>query len=233
MAALPPKYSTAAIPSEGRKISPGRNRASTPAWRMVSERTASALPVKRSRTSSSRPKACTISIPTTASSVASVRCPFFAWTMREIGNTLCAKRYVRTAIGGIASAAIEREPCVHGDEDDRRADQHHHALDRLDDAPADEVADGVDVVRRPRDHLARRMPVVEGAREAKVGVVHHPAQPGLDGDADAGRRIAAGEVDAEADGRDERDQSEVRAGAGSGRRRRSRCRSSAGSGSGS
>ena len=128
---------------------------------------------------------------------------------------------------------VEREACVHGDEDDRRADQHHHALDRLDDAPADEVADGVDVVRRPRDHLARRMPVVEGAREAKVGVVHHPAQPGLDGDADAGRRIAAGEVDAEADGRDERDQSEVRAGAGSGRRRRSRCRSSAGSGSGS
>ena len=52
---------------------------------------ASALPPKRSRTSSSRPKACTISIPTTASSVASVRSPFFACTWREIGNTLWAK----------------------------------------------------------------------------------------------------------------------------------------------
>ena len=76
-----------------------------PAWRIVSARTASARPVKRSRTSSSRPKACTISIPTTASSVASVRWPFFACTTREIGKTLCAKTYVRIATGGIASAA--------------------------------------------------------------------------------------------------------------------------------
>jgi hypothetical protein len=57
------------------------------------------------RTSSSRPNACTISIPTTASSVASVRLPFFACTSREIGNSLCANSQVSTAIAGIASAA--------------------------------------------------------------------------------------------------------------------------------
>ena len=56
------------------------------------------------RTSSSRPKACTISIPTTASSVASVRWPFLAWTRREIGKSRCAKTYVSTAIAGMASA---------------------------------------------------------------------------------------------------------------------------------
>ena len=92
IASRPPTRSTAAIPSVGRKISPGRNRASTDAWRIVSRRTASARPWKRSRTSSSRPNACTISIPTTASSDASVRCPLRRCTSREIGNTRCAKR---------------------------------------------------------------------------------------------------------------------------------------------
>ena len=96
----------------------------------------------------------------------------------------------------------ERQPRVDREEDDRGADQHHHALDRLHDAPADEVAHRVDVVRRARDHLARRMPVVEGAREAEVRVVHHPAQPGLDRDADARRGVAAREVDAEAERRE-------------------------------
>ena len=61
---------------------------------------------------------------------------------------------------------VEREPGVHDGEHDRRADDHHRALDALDDAPADEVADGVDVVRRARDHLAGRVPVEEGARIA-------------------------------------------------------------------
>ena len=56
------------------------------------------------RTSSSRPNACTISIPTTASSVASVRWPFFAWTSREIGKSRCANTNVSTAIAGITSA---------------------------------------------------------------------------------------------------------------------------------
>ena len=88
----PPKSSTAAIPSVGRKISPGRNRASTEAWRIVSRRTSSARPWKRSRTSSSRPNACTISIPMTASSDASVRCPLRRCTSREIGKTRCANR---------------------------------------------------------------------------------------------------------------------------------------------
>ena len=45
-------------------------------------------------------------MPTTASSEASVRCPFLRCTCREIGNTRCAKKYVRTAIGGIATAAV-------------------------------------------------------------------------------------------------------------------------------
>jgi len=106
IASRPPTRSTAAIPSVGRKTRPGRNRASTDAWRIVSWRTASARSEKRSRTSSSRPNACTISIPTTASSEASVRWPFFRCTSREIGNTRCAKKYARTAIGGIATAAV-------------------------------------------------------------------------------------------------------------------------------
>ena len=72
---------------------------------MVSARTASAREPKRSRTSSSRPNACTISIPTTASSDASVRWPLRSCTFREMGKTLCAKRYVRMAMAGIAMAA--------------------------------------------------------------------------------------------------------------------------------
>ena len=56
------------------------------------------------RTSFSRPKACTISIPITASSEASVRCPFFSWTSREIGKSRCAKYQVRTPTAGIAIA---------------------------------------------------------------------------------------------------------------------------------
>ena len=92
IASRPPTKRTAAIPIVGRNTSPGRKRASTDAWRMVSWRTASARSWKRSRTSSSRPNACTISIPTTASSDASVRCPFFRCTSREMGKTRCAKK---------------------------------------------------------------------------------------------------------------------------------------------
>ena len=102
----PPKKRTPAIPSVGRKSSPGRKFASTDAWRIVSCRTASARPWKRVRTSASRPNACTISIPTTASSVASVRLPFRSCTRREIGKRRCAKYQASTAIAGMAATEI-------------------------------------------------------------------------------------------------------------------------------
>ena len=38
--------------------------------------------------------------------MASVRCPFFRCTSREMGKTRCAKKYASTAIGGIATAAV-------------------------------------------------------------------------------------------------------------------------------
>ena len=109
----PPKKSTAAIPSVGRKSSPGRKFASTVACRIVSCRTASARPRKRVRTSSSRPNACTISIPTTASSVASVRSPFFACTSREIGKSRCAKNQVEHGDRRHRQRRDERQPRVH------------------------------------------------------------------------------------------------------------------------
>ena len=59
---------------------------------------------KRPRTSSSRPNACTISIPTTASSAASVTSPLRSCTSRESGETRRAKRSASTVIGGIATA---------------------------------------------------------------------------------------------------------------------------------
>ena len=99
---------------------------------------------------------------------------------------------------------------VDGGEDDRGAREHQDALDRLDDAPADEVPDGVDVVRRAADHLAGRVAVVERAREAKVRVVELRAEPCLDRDPDARGRVAAREVDAEAEDRDHHDRRQVR-----------------------
>ena len=104
----------------------------------------------------------------------------------------------------------EREPRVDEQEDDRRGRDHHRALDPLDDPPADEVADGVDVVRRARDHLAGRVAVEEGARIAEVGVVEEPAQARLDGDPDPRGREPPREVDEEADDRDGDDQPEQR-----------------------
>ena len=105
---------------------------------------------------------------------------------------------------------VEREPRVHEREHDRGTRDHHRALHPLDDAPADEVAHGVDVVRRARDHLAGRMPVEEGPRVGEIGVVEHPAQPRLDGDPDPGRCEAAREVDAEAQRREHDDDPEIR-----------------------
>ena len=104
----------------------------------------------------------------------------------------------------------QREPRVHDREHDRGAHEHEHALDRLHDAPADEVAHRVDVVRRARDHLARRVAVVERPRIRQVGAVEHRAQPRLDPDPDPRRRVPAREVDAEAEHRDEGDRDEVR-----------------------
>ncbi len=104
----------------------------------------------------------------------------------------------------------QRQLRVDGCEDDRSAPEHQDALDRLHDAPADEVPDGVDVVRRAADHLAGRVPVVERAREAQVRVVELRAQPCLDRDTDARSRVAPGEVDAEAQDRDHEDRDEVR-----------------------
>ena len=105
---------------------------------------------------------------------------------------------------------IEREPGIDRGEHDRGAGDHHRALDALDDAPADEVADGVDVVRRARDHLAGRVPVEEGARVGEVGVVEHAAKPCLDGDPDPGGREPAQEVDGEAQRSEHEDGAEVR-----------------------
>jgi hypothetical protein len=72
----PPNQMTIAIDNVGRKSRPGRNVPSIRAWRSTPSRTARALTPKRERTSSSRPKACTISMPTTASSAASVTSAF-------------------------------------------------------------------------------------------------------------------------------------------------------------
>ena len=104
----------------------------------------------------------------------------------------------------------ERQPRVHAYEHDRRRDDHHRALDALDDAPADEVADRVDVVRRPRDHLAGRVPVEEFTRVREIGVVEQPAEACLDRDPDAGRGEPAREVDGEPQHREQEDRAEVR-----------------------
>ena len=101
----PPRKSTAAIPSVGQEEQAGEEVRLDRRLR-ASSRGAPPRPGRGSACGrpSSRPNACTISIPTTASSVASVRWPFFAWTSREIGKSRCAKNQVRTAIAGIASA---------------------------------------------------------------------------------------------------------------------------------
>ena len=76
-------------------------------------RTGRALSPNRSRTSSSRPNACTISMPTTASSAASVTSPLRACTWREIGITRWANRHATKPISGVATADVERQARVH------------------------------------------------------------------------------------------------------------------------
>ena len=92
---------------------------------------------------------------------------------------------------------VESQLWVDEREDDPGPDDHHHALDSLHEPPADEVADGVQVVRRPRQHLSRRVTVVEGARVAQVRLVEELAHPRLDPHADPGRCEAPVEVDVE------------------------------------
>ncbi len=94
-------------------------------------------------------------------------------------------------------------------EDDRDPEDHHQRLDALGHAPADEVADGIEVVRRPREHLAGRVAVVERARVAEVVLVEQLAHARLDPDARPGGRIAAREVDPEADDRENDDDDEI------------------------
>ena len=231
MTSRPPTSSTAAMPSVGRKSRPGRKRASTVAWFIVS---------------------LTHGLGTVSEAVAHI---VFA---PESLDHLDADDGLVRRLGQVPLALLhlardgedamreepgqdrdrrhrqrrgERQLPVDESEDDRGADDHHRALDGLDDAPADEVAHGIDVVRRARDHLTRRVAIVEGARVAEVRVVEQAAKARLDGDADAGGGVAPREVDGEADGGDPDDRSRAAAAAGGGRARRSRRRSCAGSGS--
>jgi hypothetical protein len=106
--------------------------------------------------------------------------------------------------------AEQRQLEVREREHDARSDHHHRALRALDQAPADEVADREEVVRRARDDLSRGVVVVEAAREAQVRAEEQLAHAGLDAHADARRRVAALEVHERADGRDRRDRGEQR-----------------------
>ena len=99
---------------------------------------------------------------------------------------------------------------VDEEQDDRDPEDHHQRLDPLGHAPADEVADGVEVVGRARDDLTGGVPVVERARIAQVCLVEQLAHPCLHADAGARRRVAAREVDREPDRREHDDDDEVR-----------------------
>ena len=86
---------------------------------------------------------------------------------------------------------------------------HHGALKALDDAPADEVADREEVVRRTGDDLPGRVQVVERPREAQVAGVEQLPQAGLEADAHARSGVSASEVDPETDDRDREDRNHV------------------------
>ena len=130
-------------------------------------------------------------------------------------------------------AGVQGQARVDRRQHDGAADDHHRALHALHDAPADEVADREQVVGRPRHDLAGRVPVEERARKPQVAREQHLAQLGLDPHADPGGRVAAGEVDPEADHRQHHDRDHVRPDVARVARARSRCRSPAGSASGS
>ena len=154
---------------EGRQeVRPGRKRASTPAWLSAASRTDSARPPKRSRTSGSRPNACTISIRRQTRRRPRSGRPCVPAPGGRSAITRCAKSQARSPTSGIASAGRERQHGVDADEHDRGADDHHRALRALHDAPADEVPDRVQVVRRAREHLPGGVLVVERTRIAEV-----------------------------------------------------------------
>ena len=161
-------------------------------------------------TSSSRPNAWTISIPTTASSADSVMSALRCLDVARDRRHLVGERHVRYAIvrqrDARATASIGLVSRGH-----RGAQDHHRRSGRaLDDAPADEVPDRVEVVRRARDDLPRRVPVVERARAGQVGAVEQLAHRRLHPDADARGRVAAQEVDGRADGREPGDDRQLR-----------------------
>ena len=98
---------------------------------------------------------------------------------------------------------------VDEEEDDRDPEDHHQRLNSLGHAPADEVADGVEVVGRARDDLAGRVLVVERARIAEVRLVEQLAHACLHPDAGAGGRVPAREVEREAGDPQQQDHDEV------------------------
>ena len=134
-------------------------------------------------------------MPTTASSAASVTSAFSCCTCARDRHHLAPEREREQADERHREERDRGELHVHEEEDDRDPDDHHQRLDALRHAPADEVADGVEVVRRARDDLAGRVPVVERARVAEVRLVEQLAHARLDADAGARRRVAAREVD--------------------------------------
>ena len=149
-------------------------------------------------------------MPTTASSAASVTSAFSCCTCARDRHHLAREREREHEDGGHRDERDRGELHVDEEEDDRDPDDHHQRLDPLGHAPADEVADGVEVVRRARDDLAGRVPVVERARVAQIRLVEQLAHARLDADAGARGRVAPREVDAEADEREEHDRDEVR-----------------------
>jgi hypothetical protein len=105
---------------------------------------------------------------------------------------------------------IERKARVHEQQHGGRGDDHHQALHPLHEPPADEVADRIEIVRRAREHLSGRVPVVERSREAEVRRIEELAHARLDPDADARGRVSPREVDEEADRREPDDRDDVR-----------------------
>ena len=123
---------------------------------------------------------------------------------------LAAEREREQTDGGHRDERDRGELHVDEAEDDRDPEDHHQRLDPLGHPPADEVADGVEVVRRARDDLAGRMAVVERARVAEVRLVEELAHARLDADAGARGCVPPREVDPEADERQHDDDREVR-----------------------
>src|SRR5207253_2356444 len=83
-------------------------------------------------------------------------------------------------------------------------------LHALDESPADEVADGVEIVRRTREDLPGCVPVVEGTRIPQIRGVEELAHASFDPDAEARGRVAAREVDEEAQSGETDDGEDVR-----------------------